>query len=57
MIYICNHCRKEMKDLKTPGDEVQENLICPVCSKKIKDLLMKAREVQIEWAQHVRRMY
>ena len=45
MKFLCNHCLKEMKKLRTPGDEINNNLICKVCAEVVNNLLKEEKEI------------
>lgn len=49
MIYVCNHCRKVIPELNTPGDEVNNNFLCPKCAKDVQDLLEDQRDALTEF--------
>lgn|GEM_PF-5037764 len=46
MKYFCNHCRKEIPELKTPGEDSNHDFTCPKCAKDMDNLLRSAREIQ-----------
>jgi len=46
MIFKCNLCGHEMKNLRTPGDEINDNLICPGCAKEIKEALDQIKKIK-----------
>lgn len=56
MIFLCNHCRSEMRALRTKGDEVNDSLICPECSEALEKTLKKAREIQSYLMAHFKRL-
>jgi len=46
MIFKCNLCADEMKNLRTPGDEINDNLICPDCANEIKEALDQIKKIK-----------
>jgi len=46
MIFECNLCGKPMHELNTPGDEINDNLICPKCAKEIKQALDQIKKIK-----------
>lgn len=44
MKFICNLCEKPMDYLNTPGDEINDNLMCPSCADRIRDALKKTKQ-------------
>ena len=44
MIFKCNLCSEEMHYLNTPGDEINNNLVCPRCANNIKETLKKIKQ-------------
>lgn len=56
MIFVCNHCDTEMKELRTPGTGIDHSLICPNCSRDLNELLKKAREIQHYLMAHFKRL-
>jgi len=46
MIFKCNLCGKPLYELNTPGDEINDNLICPQCAKEIKQALDQIKKIK-----------
>lgn len=51
MIWKCMWCYKEIEHLRTPGDEVCDDLLCPECEEKDFRVLVK------EWEETSRATY
>ena len=47
MIFKCAWCKELMPFLNTPGDEINDSLICPECCKHIKEILKKAKKLKV----------
>jgi len=56
MVFLCSHCGWEISRLKTPGDEVNTNLLCPQCSQDLLKLLKKAKEIQQLLERHFQKL-
>jgi len=46
MIFECNLCGKPMHELNTPGDEINDNLICLKCAKRIKEAIDRIKKLR-----------
>jgi hypothetical protein len=48
MIYCCNLCNEQIENLRTPGDEINDNLMCPNCAEDIRQQLEKTKRMILE---------
>ena len=46
MIFNCNLCGDKMDNLTTPGDEINDNLICPKCAKQIMEAIHRIKKLR-----------
>ena len=46
MIFKCAYCRDLMPFLNTPGDEINDSLICPDCAKDVKKTLDQLKKLR-----------
>lgn len=57
MIFECNHCGKEIPELRTDGDEINHEFICPACTKDLREFFRRANEIQHLLQAHIDKVY
>lgn len=56
MIFMCTICGKRIRELETPGEGVNTDLICPACAKEIDNLLKSAKTIYYSLQKHFDRI-
>lgn len=47
MIFYCADCKKEILNIKTPGNEINRSFICPACAEHLKrDITKQALQLK-----------